>query len=89
MVEEELPKYFDYLDAKLSDSGHFVGNSLTFADVTVAAAFGNVRLAGVNPDQKRQPKLHAFIKRVHGRDAFKKVIDPVRDLVGKLWKGPD
>lgn len=89
VVEEELPRYFEYLDAQLGDSGYFVGNSLTIADVSVAAAFGNIRLAGVNPDKKRQPKLHAFIKRMHGRDTFKKIMDPVRDLVGKLWKELD
>ena len=89
VIDEELPRYFDYLEAQLGDGGYFVGKSLTIADVTVAAAFGNIRLAGVNPDKKRQPKLHAFLKRMHGRDTFKKIMDPVRDLLGKFWKELD
>jgi glutathione S-transferase len=89
VVDQELPPFFDYLNAQLGDSGHFVGNSMTIADITVAAAFGNVRLAGVNPDKKRQPKLHAFIKRMHGRDTFKKIIDPAKEFIGKLWKELD
>jgi len=44
---------------------------------------------GITPDKKRQPKLHAFIKRMHGRDTFKKIMDPVMGLVGKLWKELD
>jgi glutathione S-transferase len=89
VVDEELPTYFDYLERQLGDNGHFVGNALTIADVTVAASFGNIRLAGVNPDKKRQPKLHAFIKRMHGRETFKRIMDPVMGLVGKLWKELD
>ena len=89
VVEEELPKFFDYLDSQLGDSGFFVGNALTIADISVAAIFGNIRLAGVNPDKKRQPKLYAFIKRMHGRETFKKTIDPVKEFVGKLWKEMD
>jgi len=54
-----------------------------------SAIFGNIRLAGVNPDKKRQPKLHAFIKRMHGRETFKKIIDPVKEFVGKLWTEMD
>jgi len=89
VVDEELPPLFGYLDSQIGDSGFFVGNSLSIADVAVAAAFGNIRLAGVNPDKGRQPKLHAFIKRMHGRDTFKKIIDPVKGLIGKLWKEID
>jgi glutathione S-transferase len=89
VIDEELPKYFDYLDAQLGDGEYFVGESISIADVTVSAGFGNIRLAGVNPDKKRQPKLHAFIKRMHDRDAFKKIMDPVRNMVGKLWQELD
>jgi glutathione S-transferase len=89
VIDEELPRYFDYLESQIGDSGYFVGNSLTIADVSVSAGFGNLRLAGVNPDAKRHPKLHAFIKRMHAREAFKKIMDPVKGLVGKLWKELD
>jgi len=89
VVDEELPAYFDYLESQLGQSGFFVGDGLTIADVSVATAFGNIRLAGVNPDKKRHPKLHAFLARMHGRETFKKIMDPVKDMIGKLWKDLD
>jgi glutathione S-transferase len=85
VIEEQLPPYFDYLEAQLEDSGHFVGDSLTIADITVASAFVNLRLAGVKPGAKRWPKLSAFVDRMHERASFAKLIEPVRSFLSKHW----
>ena len=85
VVAEELPPFFDYLNAHLGDSGYFVGKSMSIADIGVAALFVNTRLAGVNPDAKRWPKLAAFLKRMHARDSFKEVVEPILPFVGKRW----
>jgi glutathione S-transferase len=89
VIENELPPFFDYLNAQLGDSGYFVGHGLTIADISVASLFVNARLAGVNPDAKRWPKLHAFLKRMHARPSLKAVIDPILPLLGKRWKELD
>lgn len=85
VIAEELPGFFDYLENQIGDSGYFVGESLSIADIAVAALFVNTRLAGVNPDAKRWPKLTAFLKRMHGRQSFQEVIEPILPFVGKRW----
>lgn len=85
VIAEELPPYFDYLNGQLRDSGHFVGDSLTIADLTVAGHFINARLAGVNPDAKRWPKLAAFLKKMHARPSIRELVEPVLPFVGKRW----
>ena len=86
VIEQELPRYFEYLDAQLGKDEYFVGNAMSIADITVACLMVNVRLAGVNPEPTRFPRLHAFLKRMHGRPSLKAVIDPILPLLGKRWK---
>jgi len=86
VIEKDLPPFFEYLNNQLADSEHFVGNSTTIAEITVATLFVNLRLAGVHPEPKRFPKLHAFLKRWHSRPSLKAVIDPILPLLGKRWK---
>jgi glutathione S-transferase len=89
VIENELPRFFDYLDAQLGDSEYFVGNSLSIADISVASQFVNARLAGVNPDRERWPKLHAFLKRMDARPSLQAVVQPILPLLGKRWKELD
>lgn len=86
VIEKDLPPFFDYLNAQLGDSEYFVGNSLSIADISVACLFVNTRLAGVNPDVGRWPKLNAFLKRMHARPSLQTVIQPLLPLLGKRWK---
>lgn len=85
VIEEDLPVFFGYLEGQLGGSGHFVGDSLTIADIAIACPFANLRLAGVLPDAERFPKLRAFVKAMHGRPSSEAVIKPVRGLLGKRW----
>ena len=85
VIDEELPAFFDYLDAQLGDQEFFVGNAISIADITVASGFVNLRLAGVRPEASRWPKLNDFLKRMHGRDSFDQVIAPLLDGIGKRW----
>ncbi|MEZ4332753.1 MAG: glutathione S-transferase family protein [Myxococcota bacterium] len=85
VVDEKLPAYFDYLDDQLGDAEYFVGDVISIADVTVASASVNLQLAGVRPDRARWPRLNAFLRRMHARDSFRRVIDPVVQSIGKSW----
>lgn len=89
VIEKDLPPFYDYLDAQLGDSGHFVGEALSIADLSVASMFVNLRLAGEQPDGRRWPKLHAFLKRMHARPSLQAVIQPILPLLGKRWRELD
>jgi glutathione S-transferase len=84
-VEEDLPPFFDYLDSQLGERDYYVGESMTIADLTVGAAFVNLRLAGVRPERERWPRLNAFLGRIHARPGFRHAIDPLVESVGKRW----
>lgn len=83
VVDEELPKYWDYLERELGDRTFFVGNALTIADIGVASPFVNLRHAGVAPERKRWPRLRAFLDRMHGRPSFAKAIAEETPVFGK------
>jgi glutathione S-transferase len=72
--EAELPAQFDYLESVLPASGHFVGDMLTLADISVATVFVNLDHLGIKPDPKTQPKLAAFVAAIHARPSFAKWI---------------
>ena len=84
-IAEDLPPYFDYLDSQIGDSGYFVGESLTIADLSCGALLVNLRLAGVKIEGARWPRLNAHTKRMHGRESFRAVVDPVVAAIGKRW----
>jgi glutathione S-transferase len=85
-IEKDLPPFYDYLNTQLGDREYFIGDSTSIADISVAALFVNLRLAGENPDAKRWPKLHAFLKRWHARPSLQAVIQPILPFLGKRWK---
>ncbi|MBW2496728.1 MAG: glutathione S-transferase family protein [Deltaproteobacteria bacterium] len=84
-VEEDLPEYFGYLDSQLGESDYFVGDRFSIADLTVAAVFVNLRLAGVRPERERWPKLNSFLSRIHSRPSFRQVVTPLVEGIGKRW----
>lgn len=89
VIETEIPVFFEYLENQLGNGEYFIGNSMSIADITVASLLVNARLAGVNPEAKRFPKLHGFVKRMHARPSLHAVIEPILPLLGKRWKELD
>lgn len=83
-IDQDLPPFLDYLEAQLAGEC-FVGGRLSIADLTVGNLFVNLRLCGVKPTPARWPKLAAFVDRLHARESFQAVIDPMKASVGKLW----
>jgi glutathione S-transferase len=81
-VEKAVP-LFDYLEKSLGDREYFVGDRLTIADITVAAALVNPRHAGFAPERKRFPKLRAFLDRMWSRPAFKQTLEQETPIFGK------
>ncbi|MET0367335.1 MAG: glutathione S-transferase family protein [Methylobacterium sp.] len=68
-LDKHLPPLFDYLDSQIS--GPFlVGGAFGIADIAVAAPFHNLRLAQVEVDPARWPKLAGWVALTLDRPAF-------------------
>ena len=83
VVDEDLPRFWDYLEQTLGAGEYYVGNQLTIADVAIASPHVNLRHAGVAPARRRWPRLRAFLDRMHGRPSFKKVLEEETPIFGK------
>ncbi len=84
-IDEDLPPFFDYLDSQIGESGYFVGDSTTIADIAVASGFVSLRIAGVMPDSGKWPKLAKFITQRHESDHLAGIIKPLVDFIGQRW----
>lgn len=62
-VGEEIPRLLDFLEQELPATGLLFGD-LTVADIAIASPFRNAQFAGFNLDNKRWPKVAAFLDRV-------------------------
>jgi glutathione S-transferase len=72
--EAELPKLYAYLESVLDGSAegsaYLVGGKFTIADISVAAAIGNVMLMGFGPDAADYPKTAAWLKGIYARPSI-------------------
>jgi glutathione S-transferase len=72
---EELPPLLDYLERSLPDSGWFVDDRLTFADISIASGFANLRYAGCPVQASSHPKLAAFVDKMYARPSFARSLE--------------
>lgn len=63
---------FDYLNDELGKSPWLVGDSLTAADIMMSFPMEGLAVRG---DVSVYPNIDAFLKRIHGRDAYKRAIE--------------
>jgi glutathione S-transferase len=75
VVEEELPRFFDYLEGQIGGKDFLVGNRFTIGDIGVATGFVNLRHCGVGVDAKRWPNLARYVAAIHARASFKTLIE--------------
>jgi glutathione S-transferase len=68
--ETKIPRFLDYYESHLQGRRHFVGDTLTIADISVASPFVNVAHAGFAPDAARYPNLVRFLKETLARPGF-------------------
>jgi glutathione S-transferase len=81
-AEEELPRFFDYLEGELGESPALVGGAFSIGDISVGSQIVNLRHAGFDVDAKRWPKLAAYVAAVHARPSFKALIEEERAMMG-------
>jgi len=65
--KQELPPLFDFLEARIPDSGFLVDDRLTLADIAVMQPFVNFSHVGAAVDAERHPKVAAYIGAMHDR----------------------
>ena len=75
VVENEFPKFWDYLDTDLGDKEFFAGNALSIADLAVVSVHVNLKHAGIAVDAAQWPHLAGFVERMCERESVKAVIE--------------
>ncbi len=75
VVENEIPKFWNYLDTNLGEKEFFAGNALSIADITVASIHVNLKHAGIAVDAESWPHLAGFVERMCERDSVKALIE--------------
>ncbi len=71
---ELQPPVFDYLEGEVADREYLAGGQFSVADIGIASPFVNLRLAGVELDASRWPKLSGYVQRIFSRPSFKDCI---------------
>jgi glutathione S-transferase len=80
-ANEKVPPMLDYLESEIK--GDFiVGKSFSIGDIGIATQFVNAQFAGYRVDEKRWPKLAAYIQRIHSRPSFKSCIEEEMKVFG-------
>ncbi|QLC21041.1 glutathione S-transferase family protein [Parasphingopyxis sp. CP4] len=73
--QETLPPLLAYLEGLLADEpDYLVGDSITLADIAVAAPFKNLEYGKAAIDWDAYPKTRAYTDRILGRDSFAKIL---------------
>ena len=73
MVEPNLRRQLDFMEAELGRNEWFAGNDFSAADIQMSFPVeASAQRAGLDASR---PKLMAFLKRIHARPAYKKALE--------------
>jgi glutathione S-transferase len=86
-IDPQLKLHLDFLESYLGQSPeqgeYFCGASLTGADVMMIFALEAAALRQLN--EQSYPKLYSYIKRVQGREAYKRAAEKVSEASGTKY----
>ena len=71
-INQQLDSHFDYMEAELNDSGHYVLNDLSAADIMMSFP---AEIAVAQGRTANRPKLAAFVKWLQARPAYHRALD--------------
>ena len=74
-LREKIPPVFDYLEQQIGDAEVLVGSHFSIADIAVTSPFVNFQIAGEGVDASRWPNLATYVARMHGRPAYKPIVE--------------
>ena len=73
MVEPNLKRQLDFMEAELGRSDWFAGNEFSAADVQMSFPVeASAQRAGLDASR---PRLMAFLKRIHARPAYRRALE--------------
>ena len=71
-IDQQLDSHFDYMEAKLRPSGHFVLDDLSAADIMLSFP---AEIAGMQGRLADRPRLAGFVDWVHARPAWRRALE--------------
>jgi glutathione S-transferase len=71
-IDQQLDSHFDYMEAKLRPSGHFVLDDLSAADIMLSFP---AEIAAMQGRLASRPRLAGFVDWVHARPAWRRALE--------------
>ena len=68
-IAQQLDAHFSFMESRVGDTGHFIGDSLSAADIMLSFPAEIAIMQGMAP---RYPKLAEFVNMCHGRPAWQR-----------------
>lgn len=68
-IAQQLDSHFAYMESRVGPNGHFIGDSLSAADIMLSFPAEIAIMQGMAP---RYPKLANFVNRCHDRPAWRR-----------------
>ena len=68
-IAQQLDAHFGYMESRVGENGHFIGDSLSAADIMLSFPAEIAIMQGMAP---RYPKLAAFVNACHERPAWRR-----------------
>ena len=68
-IAQQLDSHFAYMESRVGENGHFIGDSLSAADIMLSFPAEIAIMQGMAP---RYPKLAAFVNACHVRPAWQR-----------------
>ncbi|MGL3820541.1 glutathione S-transferase family protein [Sphingopyxis sp. R3-92] len=68
-ITQQLDAHFSFMESRVGDTGHFIGDSLSAADIMLSFPAEIAIMQGMAP---RYPKLAEFVNMCHGRPAWQR-----------------
>ena len=68
-IEQQLDSHFRFMDSQINDHGHFIGDSLSAADIMLSFPAEIAVMQGRGADL---PRLAAFVEAMHARPAWQR-----------------
>lgn len=81
---EKLPPLWDYLEGQLDGGEYFLGDTLSIADISIAAQLMQTDLIAGPPDAGKWPALVAFLNAMNGHDIFQRNLTACQKMLAKM-----
>jgi glutathione S-transferase len=81
---EKLPPLWDYLEAQLDGGSYFLGDTLSIADISIAAQLMQTDLIVTPFDAAKWPALSAFLDAMNAHEIFQRNLGACQKMLAKM-----